>query len=84
MPNVIGTWRLVRTEAKDAAGNALPAPYGGRAMGRVVLEANGRMMAVVCDWATELPPRRQAGIQFLLRQLHLRRHHPGHQGRRGL
>src|ERR1700712_1555302 len=25
-------------------------------MGRVVLDANGRMMAVVCDGAAELPP----------------------------
>jgi hypothetical protein len=55
MPNVIGTWRLVRTIAKDSAGNPLPTPYGGRAMGRVVLEANGRMMTVVCDGAAELP-----------------------------
>jgi hypothetical protein len=55
MPNVTGTWRLVRAEAKDSAGNTLPMPYGGRAMGRVVLEANGRMMAVICDSATELP-----------------------------
>jgi hypothetical protein len=52
--NVVGTWRLVRAVAKDSAGNALPTPYGGRAIGRVALEASGRMMAVVCDGATEL------------------------------
>jgi hypothetical protein len=56
MPNVIGTWRLVRAVAKDGAGNSLPTPYGGRAMGRVVLQADGRMMAVVCDGSDELPP----------------------------
>jgi Lipocalin-like domain len=55
MPNVTGTWRMVRAVAKDSAGNTLPTPYGGRAMGRVVLQDNGRMMAVVCDGATELP-----------------------------
>jgi hypothetical protein len=55
MMNVTGTWRLVRAIAKDGAGNPLPAPYGGRGMGRVVLEANGRMMAVICDGAAELP-----------------------------
>jgi Lipocalin-like domain len=59
MTNVTGTWRLVRAVAKDAAGNTLPTPYGGRPMGRVVLDANGRMMAVVCDGAAELP----AGIK---------------------
>jgi Lipocalin-like domain len=55
MKNVTGTWRLVRASATDSDGNALPTPYGGRAMGRVVLDANGRMMAVVCDGASELP-----------------------------
>jgi hypothetical protein len=55
MPNVTGTWRLVRAEAKDQAGNTLSTPYGGRAMGRVVLQADGRMMAVLCDGARELP-----------------------------
>jgi hypothetical protein len=56
MSNVTGTWRLVHAVAKDGAGNTLPTPYGGRAMGRVVLDPNGRMMAVVCDSAAELPP----------------------------
>jgi hypothetical protein len=55
MPNVTGTWRLVRAVAKDGSGNILPEPYGGRGMGRVVLEPNGRMMAVICDGANELP-----------------------------
>ncbi len=55
MTNVTGTWRLVRAEAKDGAGNKLPTPYGGRAMGRVVLQGDGRMMAVICDGAAELP-----------------------------
>jgi hypothetical protein len=55
MPDVVGTWRLVRTAAKDEAGNVRPMPYSGRGIGRVVLQADGRMMAVVCDGAVELP-----------------------------
>jgi hypothetical protein len=55
MQKIVGTWRLVRAVAKDGAGNMLPAPYGGRGMGRVVLGADGRMMAVICDGATALP-----------------------------
>lgn len=55
MLNVTGTWRLVRATAKDNDGEPRPTPYGNRAMGRVVLDASGRMMAVLCDGATELP-----------------------------
>ena len=55
MPNVTGTWRMVRAVAKDSDGKPLPEPYGRRAMGRVVLDPNGRMMAVVCDGATDMP-----------------------------
>jgi hypothetical protein len=46
---VLGTWRLVASTAVDAAGRELPAPYGPRPMGRLVLDAAGRMMAVLCD-----------------------------------
>ena len=54
MMSVVGTWRLVRAVARDADGTELPTPYGGHAMGRVVLDAVGRMMAVVCDGRREL------------------------------
>jgi hypothetical protein len=56
MPDVHGTWRLVRAVARDANGTTLPEPYGGRGRGRVVLEADGRMMAVLCDATPDLPP----------------------------
>lgn len=59
MPTIIGTWALQRAVATAADGRALPAPYGGQGMGRVVLGANGRMMAVLCDARAELP----AGVQ---------------------
>lgn len=55
MPSIVGTWKLVRAIARDAAGVMLPAPYGGSAMGRVTFTANGRMMSVVCDGRPELP-----------------------------
>jgi Lipocalin-like domain len=55
MPDIVGTWRLVAAVARNAAGNVLPVPYGPQAMGRVVFNADGRMMAVLCDGRTSLP-----------------------------
>lgn len=56
MKNIIGTWRLVRATATDAAGKTIAAPYGGdKGMGRVTFNADGRMMAVLCDGRTSLP-----------------------------
>ena len=55
MANVTGTYRLVKAVAKDAAGNLLPSPYGGNPLGRVVLGADGRMIALTCDASPTLP-----------------------------
>ena len=55
MPSIVGTWKLVRAIARDRSGAALPEPYGGRAMGRVIFTADGRMMSVVCDGRPTLP-----------------------------
>ena len=55
MPEVIGTYRLVKAVARDAAGNVLPAPYGGNPLGRVVLGVDGRMIALTCDASPNLP-----------------------------
>jgi hypothetical protein len=55
MPSIIGTWKLVRAMARNAAGTELPAPYGGNPLGRVTFTADGRMMSVVCDGRKELP-----------------------------
>ncbi|HEX3995927.1 MAG TPA: lipocalin-like domain-containing protein [Acetobacteraceae bacterium] len=55
MTSVVGTWRLVRAVSRDANGIELPTPYGGHAMGRVMLGADGRMMAVTCDGRREIP-----------------------------
>jgi hypothetical protein len=54
MPSIIGTWKLVRPMARNAAGTELPAPYGGNPLGRVTFTADGRMMSVVCDGRKEL------------------------------
>ncbi len=53
---LLGSWRLVRAVAEDEAGGKLPPPYGPQPMGRLVLNADGRMMAVLCDGRPQLPP----------------------------
>ena len=55
MAAVTGTWRLVRAVSRDGNGQELPIPYGGHGMGRVVLGADGRMMAVLCDGRRDIP-----------------------------
>jgi hypothetical protein len=52
--SIVGTWKLVAATARDRDGNPLPTPYGGKGMGRVMFDANGRMMSVVCDGRAEL------------------------------
>ena len=57
MKSLVGTWRLVRASSVDADGRPLPPPYGGdKGMGRVTFNADGRMMAVLCDGRATLPP----------------------------
>ena len=54
MTDIVGTWRLVRAPAGD--GTVRAAPYGGeKAMGRGTLNADGRMMAVLCDGRPSIP-----------------------------
>jgi Lipocalin-like domain len=55
VPSIIGTWKMADATARDRNGNPLPAPYGGKAMGRLTLNAEGRMMAVTCDGRPQLP-----------------------------
>jgi len=49
MQSIVGTWRLVKAESHDPNGKPLPTPYGGKGMGRVTFNAEGRMAAVVVD-----------------------------------
>jgi len=55
VPSIVGTWKLVGAKARDRDGKALPEPYGGKGLGRVMFNADGRMMAVTCDGRNELP-----------------------------
>jgi hypothetical protein len=55
MTSIIGTWKLIAASAHDGAGNPLPPPYGPKFMGRVTFNAEGRMMAVLCDGRPALP-----------------------------
>src|SRR5436309_2497018 len=56
MRSIVGTWKMVAAAARDRDGKSLPAPYGGKGMGRVAFDAEGRMMAVTCDGRPVLPP----------------------------
>jgi len=48
--SIIGTWRLAKGSATFDDGTRAPPPYGGeKPMGRLTLDADGRMMAVLCD-----------------------------------
>ncbi len=55
MASIVGTWKLVAASARDGAGNPLPSPYGPKFMGRVTFNAEGRMMAVLCDGRPAMP-----------------------------
>jgi hypothetical protein len=55
MRSIVGTWKLVGANARDRDGKALPEPYGGKGLGRVMFNADGRMMAVTCDGRPDLP-----------------------------
>ena len=56
MQSVFGTWRLVRVVTTGPDGEPLPPGFGGaKAMGRVVLGADGRMMAMTADGRTSIP-----------------------------
>ena len=56
MTGIVGTWRLVHAKATAADGKAQPPPYGDeKGMGRVTFNADGRMMAVLCDGRPALP-----------------------------
>jgi hypothetical protein len=50
-----GTWRLVASQATNAAGGPLPDPWGPAPMGRLVLDRRGRMMSVLCDGRARMP-----------------------------
>jgi hypothetical protein len=55
MSAIVGTWRLVRGRATAEDGTPMPPPFGEKAMGRLTLNSDGRMMAVLCDGRPTLP-----------------------------
>ena len=55
MRSIVGTWKLVGAKARDHDGKPLPEPYGGKGLGRVMFNADSRMMAVTCDGREDLP-----------------------------
>lgn len=56
MPEIIGTWRLVKTLAFDEHDAPVAPPYGPKPMGLAMFHADGRMMAVLSDARPELAP----------------------------
>jgi len=54
MKSIVGTWRLIKTSARNDAGEPMHPPYGPQPMGVVVFSAE-RMVAVLCDSRAVLP-----------------------------
>jgi len=54
MNDIVGTWRLIRTTARDDAGEPMHPPYGPKPRGLVVFYSDKRMMSVLCDGRREL------------------------------
>jgi hypothetical protein len=53
-PRIVGVWRLKSTMGRNDDGKVLEPPYGPLAMGLVTFQADGRMMAVLCDGRSTL------------------------------
>ena len=56
MKDIVGTWRLIKTLAHNDAGEPMHPPYGSKPRGLVVFYPDKRMMSVLCDGRSELPP----------------------------
>ncbi|MBS0242203.1 MAG: lipocalin-like domain-containing protein [Proteobacteria bacterium] len=62
---ITGTWKLIRTTAEAEDGSSLPGPFGGdQAIGRLVLDASGRMMGAIVDGRNEVPAGQQRQRTF--------------------
>jgi hypothetical protein len=55
MKDIVGTWRLINTVARNDAGEPMHPPYGPKPRGLVVFYPDKRMMSVLCDGRSELP-----------------------------
>jgi hypothetical protein len=55
MKDIVGTWRLYKTSARNDAGEPMHPPYGEKPRGLLVFYADKRMMSVLCDGRSKLP-----------------------------
>jgi hypothetical protein len=55
MNDIVGVWRLIRSEARNEAGGIESPPFGPKPMGLVEFHTDGRMIAVLCDGRSEIP-----------------------------
>jgi hypothetical protein len=55
MKDIVGTWRLCKTSARNDAGDPMHPPYGEKPRGLLVFYADKRMMSVLCDGRARLP-----------------------------
>jgi hypothetical protein len=53
--DIIGTWRLVKTAARNDRGEPMHPPYGEAPRGLLVFYPDKRMMSVLCDGRRDLP-----------------------------
>ena len=54
MRDIVGTWRLVRTSARNDDGGPMHPPYGDQPRGLLVFYPDHRMMSVLCDGSDAL------------------------------
>ncbi len=55
MKDIVGTWRLAKTSARNDAGEPMHPPYGDKPRGLLVFYPDKRMMSVLCDSRSALP-----------------------------
>src|SRR5262249_2679703 len=55
LADIVGTWRLIKTSARNDAGEPRHPPYGNKPRGLVVFYRDKRMMSVLCDSRSRLP-----------------------------
>jgi Lipocalin-like domain len=68
---LIGTWKLIAATATSAVGSAIEPPYGPAPMGRLVLTAEGRMMAVLCDGRPSVPDGKKRAYSSYCGNFHI-------------
>jgi hypothetical protein len=55
LKDIVGTWRLIKTSARNDEGQPMHPPYGDKPRGLVVFYPDKRMMSVLCDARSHLP-----------------------------